>query len=131
MCVHKWAEIISKHVTKLHTYLDPKFIIYLKDNICPCDQETARVNYIKLTNPFDSNSSLLDFLKNAFSLIDVDNNGSISHEEACRAIKIVNKSMGTNYDSSYISNMDTDGNGVVDFEEFSKGFSNAMHHLKN
>ena len=131
MCIHKWAAIISEHVTEVHTYLNPVYILFLKDNLCPCDEETKKVNYTKMTNSFDSNSKLLDFLKNSFSLIDFDHNGVISYEEAKKAVNIVNKSMGTNYDSTYLSKLDTDGNGVVDFHEFSRGFSNAYNNLSD
>jgi len=102
----------------MHTYLNPVFILYLKDYICPCDEKTKKVNYAKMTNSFDTNSNLLDFLKNAFNLIDFDQNGVITYEEAIRAIKIVNKSLGTNYDASYISQMDTVIFNVILFLSF-------------
>lgn len=127
LSIYKWAEIISEHVSMQHPYINPKFIIYLKDNLCPCDESDDTANYAKMITPLQSNSVLLEFLENAFNLIDLDQNGFITQTEARDAIKLVNKSMGTNYDESYISKMDLNGDGVVDFKEFSKEFTKAYN----
>lgn len=118
---------MSVHVTKMHTYINPAFLITLKDYICPCDDTKSEANYIKMFSTADVNPRLKDFLTNTFNLIDVDHNGVISYKEAKRAVKIINRSMGTNYDSSYISSMDTNDDKVVDFDEFSTGFSSAFN----
>ncbi len=107
MCVHKWAEIISEHVTNMHTFLNPIVILHLKDYIVPCNETNNQVNYEKMTKSFNSNSDIYDFLKNAFKFIDFDQNGEISYEEATRAIKIINKKLGTDYDTNFISQLDT------------------------
>ena len=86
---------------------------------------------MKMINSFDSDPKLDDFLHNAFNCIDIDHNGLISHKEAKKAVKAVNKRLGTNYDTSYISKMDTNEDGFVDFKEFSKGFNKAFNMDKN
>jgi Ca2+-binding EF-hand superfamily protein len=60
-----------------------------------------------------------------FSLIDLDHNGKISSSEATKAINLMNKSLGTEYDGSFISNLDKNRDGMVDLNEFKLGFSKA------
>lgn len=111
----------------MHTFLNPAFLISLKDYICPCDDAKDMVNYIKMFSSAEVNPRLKDFLTNTFNLIDIDHNGVISYKEAKRAVKIINKSMGSNYDISYISSMDKNDDNVVDFNEFTTGFSSAFN----
>ncbi len=125
--VHKWAEIVSNHVTNTHAFLNPIYLLTLKDYICPCDDERKQANYVKMFSTAEANPRLKDFVTNTFNLIDVDHNGVISYKEAKRAIKIVNKSMGTDYDDSYILSMDTNDDKVVDYDEFFVGFSAAFN----
>ena len=80
-----------------------------------------------MINSFQTNPALVEFLQNAFNLIDLDQNGTISKSEAKEAIKLVNNNMGTHYDESYISKMDANGDGVIDFKEFAKEFTKAYN----
>ena len=70
----------------------------------------------------NAKSDLYEFYHNAFNLIDLDNSGNITVEEAQQGIKFINRAMGTNYDINYFAKMDTNHDGLVDFEEFKRGF---------
>jgi Ca2+-binding EF-hand superfamily protein len=65
------------------------------------------------------------FQDTLFSFIDLDRNGVISASEAAKAISLMNKSLGTQYDATFISQLDKNRDGLVDLNEFKMGFSKA------
>ena len=58
-------------------------------------------------------------------MIDLDHSGAISSSEASKAIVLLNQSLGTDYDSSFINDLDKNRDGMVDLNEFKLGFSKA------
>lgn len=118
----KWAQLISEQVAEDHAKLNPKHLIALKDYLCPCDDYASGANYSKMLSGLNAKSDLYEFYHNAFSLIDLDNSGYITMQEAKQGIEFINRAMGTNYDINYFSKMDTNRDGLVDFEEFKRGF---------
>ena len=69
-----------------------------------------------------------------FRAIDKDGDGSISTEEFCEALLAANIVDSPHLDRavSYASNIDQDGNGIIDFRDFVRYFSNEkFSHLKS
>jgi Ca2+-binding EF-hand superfamily protein len=54
-------------------------------------------------------------------------NGRISKKEAEKAIKFINKTLGTNYTNKFLTKLDTDKDGQVSFLEFKNGFLNTAN----
>ncbi len=124
-----WSEIISKLVLdKTSTTLNPIHIISLKDNLCPCEDEDQTAKYIEMfdTSNATKNPAVMDLLEQIFILIDTNRSGTISRDEAIKAVTIINEALKTNYDHHFISNMDANNDGEVDLEEFSTAFANAI-----
>lgn len=107
----------------MNTKINPVYLVFLKDYFCPCDEKSNQVNYTKMTGSFDYEYKHFDFMKNAFNLIDYNQNRRISYDESVRVIEILNRKFETKYDSSYLMNMDKNEDGFIDFEEFSSAFS--------
>ncbi|KAE8663878.1 putative calcium-binding protein CML25 [Hibiscus syriacus] len=69
------------------------------------------------TKGVDSNEVLQD-LKEAFSVYDLDGNGSISAEELHKVLQSLGDGCSLSECRKMISGVDNDGNGMIDFEEF-------------
>ncbi|PIA40825.1 hypothetical protein AQUCO_02400114v1 [Aquilegia coerulea] len=69
------------------------------------------------TNGVDS-AKILDDLKNAFLIFDMDGNGSISPEELQKVMKSLGESCSMDECRKMISGVDVDGDGMINFEEF-------------
>ncbi|KAL4384022.1 hypothetical protein GQ457_15G003970 [Hibiscus cannabinus] len=69
------------------------------------------------TKGVDSNDVLKD-LREAFSVYDLDGNGSISAEELHQVLQSLGDDCSIAECRRMISGVDSDGNGLVDFEEF-------------
>ncbi|XP_071735565.1 probable calcium-binding protein CML25 [Rutidosis leptorrhynchoides] len=69
------------------------------------------------TKDIDSNE-VLDNLKNAFSVFDVDNNGLITAEELQNVLKKLGDSCSINESRKMIAGADRDGDGMINFDEF-------------
>jgi Ca2+-binding EF-hand superfamily protein len=130
LSLDKWAEIISRHsLVKTGVELKKRHILALKDYLCPCEDNS---NLAKYTEMFESDTSLtskpqvFEFLVNIFNLIDIDQSGTLSKAEAEKAVGIINKSLKTSYDTSFINLMDTNNDGLVDFEEFKNSFLKTL-----
>ncbi|GMI99802.1 CALMODULIN LIKE 25 [Hibiscus trionum] len=76
-------------------------------------QEFVELN----TKGVDSNDVLKD-LKDAFSVYDIDGNGSISAEELHEVLQSLGDECSIAECRRMISGVDSDGNGMIDFEEF-------------
>lgn len=128
--IDTWASIISKLIyEKSAITIETRHLITLKDHLCPCEEENNVAKYKEMFSSDESKVSdraVLDLLENIFNLIDDNRNGTISKDEAVKAVGIINKSLKTKYDHRFISNMDSNQDGVVDFDEFKKAFINAI-----
>ena len=67
----------------------------------------------------------MGLLEQIFALIDTNQNGTISTDEAIKAVGVINTALKTNYDHRFISDMDVNKDGVVDLDEFKKSFLTA------
>ncbi|KAL4348387.1 hypothetical protein GQ457_17G014480 [Hibiscus cannabinus] len=76
-------------------------------------QEFVELN----TKGVDSNEAL-ENLKEAFSVYDLDGNGSISAEELHQVLQSLGDECSIAECRKMISGVDKDGNGLIDFEEF-------------
>ncbi|OIS96817.1 PREDICTED: probable calcium-binding protein CML25 [Nicotiana attenuata] len=69
------------------------------------------------TKNIDSNE-ILENLKEAFSVFDVDKNGSISADELQNVMKRLGEECSLEECREMIGGVDCDGDGMIDFEEF-------------
>ncbi|GMJ09647.1 CALMODULIN LIKE 25 [Hibiscus trionum] len=69
------------------------------------------------TKGVDSNE-VLENLKEAFSVYDLDGNGSISAEELHKVLQSLGDDCSISECRKMICGVDKDGNGLIDFEEF-------------
>ncbi|CAL5206717.1 unnamed protein product [Lathyrus oleraceus] len=71
------------------------------------------------TKDIDSNE-ILENLKDAFSIFDIDKNGSISAEELHNVMVSLGDQCSLVECQKMIGCVDSDGNGMIDFEEFKR-----------
>ncbi|KAI4357551.1 hypothetical protein L6164_001491 [Bauhinia variegata] len=69
------------------------------------------------TKDVDSNE-VMENLKDAFSVFDIDGNGSITAEELQKVMKNLGDECSVAECRKMISGVDSDGDGMIDFEEF-------------
>ncbi|PKA66995.1 putative calcium-binding protein CML10 [Apostasia shenzhenica] len=69
------------------------------------------------TNKVDPSAALED-LRHAFSVFDLDRNGSISAEELARVMRSLGECVSLSQCRKMIDGIDQDGDGLVSFEEF-------------
>ncbi|KAL0923103.1 hypothetical protein M5K25_007148 [Dendrobium thyrsiflorum] len=69
------------------------------------------------TSKVDSTAALED-LRHAFSVFDLDRNGSISAEELARVMRGLGEGVSVAQCRKMIDGVDQDGDGLVNFEEF-------------
>ena len=129
--VNKMTKILSTYIQqKEGIQIDPENFYILKDYLCPCNEANGSAQYTAMFKRLYKNSesaNLFEFLGLVFNLIDLDGNGTISANEASRAIKLMNSKLNTNYSDDFISNMDTNNDGVIDIKEFQSGFAKAYN----
>ncbi len=129
--VSEWASILSQHVLEKYGYrIDPIHFITLKDYICPCDDKNNTANYssmFKNPNANQEEFEVLEFLESLFQIIDSDGNGYISKQEGDEAIRFMNKTLGTAYNSSFLNEIDQNKDGVLSINEFKIGFCKAFN----
>ena len=125
-----WSTILSEHVlVKYGNKIDPTHFVTLKDYLCPCNDANNTANYplmFKNSNKSDVDYEVIEFLECLFSLIDTDNNGSISKKESDEAIKFMNKTLGTKYSSNFLKDIDLNRDGQIDIAEFKIAFCKAF-----
>ena len=94
----------------------------------PCNDKLGLAKYQEMFKLKCSGKArqLFQFLDNIFSMIDIDQNGTISKSEANKAIHQINSMLGTNYTADFIAIMDKNKDGLIDIKEFKEGFSNAF-----
>lgn len=84
------------------------------------DGHISLEEFIELnTKDIDSNE-ILENLKDAFSVFDVDKNGSISAEELHNVMVSLGDQCSLVECQKMIGGVDSDGNGLIDFEEFKR-----------
>ena len=76
-------------------------------------EEFVELNTIKV----DPNAALED-LRHAFSVFDLDHNGSISAEELARVLRSLGEGVSVAQGKKMIDGVDRGGDGLVSFEEF-------------
>jgi Ca2+-binding EF-hand superfamily protein len=126
-----WASTLSQHILeKYGNNIDPIHFITLKDYLCPCNDQNNTVNYtlmFKNQNGSQEDMQVLEFLESLFYIIDTDGNGSISKKECDEAILFMNKTLGTNYSSNFLNEIDQNRDGVLSIVEFKLGFCKAFN----
>ena len=65
-----------------------------------------------------ASSSMMHKLKRVFDMFDIDGDGEITREELCTMIETLHIDMPKETVLNLMRSVDTDGNGTVDFEEF-------------
>ncbi|MBA0563275.1 hypothetical protein Goshw_029946 [Gossypium schwendimanii] len=74
--------------------------------------------FVELNTKGVDSKEVLENLKDAFSVYDLDGNGSISAEELHKVLKSLGDDCSITECRKMISGVDNDGNGMIDFEEF-------------
>ncbi|KAL6969999.1 putative calcium-binding protein cml25 [Sarracenia purpurea var. burkii] len=74
--------------------------------------------FIELNTRDIDSDELLENLKEAFSVFDIDKNGSISADELMNVLKSIGEDCSISECRKMISGVDCDGDGMIDFEEF-------------
>jgi diadenosine tetraphosphatase ApaH/serine/threonine PP2A family protein phosphatase len=127
--LNTWARILSNYIqSKEGLNIEPIHFLSLKDYICPCDEDRNLAQYIRMFDVVieqQSSGKQIEFLKTIFSMFDLDNNRTLSIDEAHNAIRYMNSKLNTNYSVDLIISMDTNRDGVVDWQEFINSFVKA------
>ncbi|XVF02905.1 hypothetical protein REPUB_Repub04eG0215100 [Reevesia pubescens] len=74
--------------------------------------------FVELNTKGVDSDEVLENLKDAFSVYDIDGNGSISAEELHEVLKSLGDECSIAECRKMISGVDNDGDGMIDFEEF-------------
>ncbi|XP_006367611.1 probable calcium-binding protein CML25 [Solanum tuberosum] len=74
--------------------------------------------FIELNTKNIDSDEVTENLKDAFSVFDVDKNGSISAEELQKVMKSTGEECSLDECRKMIGGVDCDGDGMIDFEEF-------------
>ncbi|KAK4706344.1 hypothetical protein R3W88_034106 [Solanum pinnatisectum] len=74
--------------------------------------------FIELNTKNIDSDEVMENLKDAFSVFDVDKNGSISAEELQKVMKSIGEECSLDECREMIGGVDCDGDGMIDFEEF-------------
>ncbi|KAH0728857.1 hypothetical protein KY290_000037 [Solanum tuberosum] len=74
--------------------------------------------FIELNTKNIDSDEVMENLKDAFSVFDVDKNGSISAEELQKVMKSIGEECSLDECRKMIGGVDCDGDGMIDFEEF-------------
>ncbi len=112
-----------------HNLIKAKHLIILKKDLLKYDEKLGLVKYKDMFNNIyvkNTGRKIFQFLDSIFALIDQDQDGQISKAEARRAIKKMNSMLGTNYDTSFMSKMDQNRDGLIDMNDFKAGFIKAF-----
>ena len=126
MEVEKWATLLAKYISHKIAPISSKHIVALKDYLCECDDNYA--NYRSMIHPSSlPDPAVMEYLETVFDLIDKDKSGTITEDEAYDAVDLMNSSLKTNYSTKFISQMDLNGDGLIDLNEFKKSFLKAFN----
>ena len=116
---------MAKYISHKLAYISSRHIIALKDYLCECDD-----NYANYQSMFSIKSTpdpaVMEYLETVFDLIDKDKSGAITEDEAYDAVDLMNSSLKTNYSTRFISQMDLNGDGLIDLNEFRKSFIGTL-----
>ncbi|XP_058079618.1 probable calcium-binding protein CML25 [Magnolia sinica] len=82
--------------------------------------------FIELNTTGVDSSAVLEDLRNAFLIFDLDGNGSISPEELQRVLRSLGDESSMAECRKMIRGVDCDGNGLIDFEEFKIMMTRSM-----
>lgn len=74
--------------------------------------------FVELNTKGVDSEEIMTNLKDAFSVYDIDGNGSITAEELFEVLKSLGDECSLAECRKMISGVDSDGNGTIDFEEF-------------
>jgi len=128
--IEEWANVICDLIADNSHYppIAPKHLIELKDNLLPCDDQHKLAKYTEMFKQSVKSSArhLTHLLDSIFSMIDADHSGTISKTEAAEAVKQINTLLGTSYTLDFMTNMDQNSDGLIDYQEFKNGFSTTF-----
>ncbi|MCD7461544.1 putative calcium-binding protein cml25 [Datura stramonium] len=74
--------------------------------------------FVELNTKNVDSDEVMENLRDAFSVFDVDRNGSISAEELQKVMKSLGEECSLEECRKMIGGVDCDGDGMIDFEEF-------------
>ncbi|KAJ0721185.1 putative EF-hand domain-containing protein [Helianthus annuus] len=74
--------------------------------------------FIELNTKDIGSVELLETLKDAFSVFDVDNNGLITSDELCNVLGSLGEECSVEECRKMIAGVDRDGDGMINFDEF-------------
>ncbi|XP_002525994.2 probable calcium-binding protein CML25 [Ricinus communis] len=74
--------------------------------------------FVELNTQGVGSDEVMENLKDAFDVYDIDGNGSISAEELHKVMGSIGESCSIAECRKMISGVDSDGDGMIDFEEF-------------
>lgn len=74
--------------------------------------------FVELNTLGVDSKEVMENLKDAFSVYDIDGNGSITADELFKVLKSLGDECTLAECKKMISGVDSDGDGMIDFEEF-------------
>ncbi|XP_061369005.1 probable calcium-binding protein CML25 [Gastrolobium bilobum] len=83
--------------------------------------------FIELNTKGVDPDEVLENLKDAFSVFDIDGNGSITAEELHMVMASIGDECSVDECRKMIGGVDSDGDGMIDFEEFKKMMMMGSH----
>ncbi|KAL2545866.1 putative calcium-binding protein CML25 [Forsythia ovata] len=101
-----------------HPATDEELEIMIKEVDSDGDGFINLQEFIELNTKDIDSDEVLENLKDAFSVFDIDKNGSISAEELQNVLKSLGEECTLSECKKMISGVDADGNGMISFDEF-------------
>ncbi|CAI9785484.1 unnamed protein product [Fraxinus pennsylvanica] len=101
-----------------HRTTNEELEIMIKEVDSDGDGFINMLEFIELNTKDIDSEEVLDNLKKAFSVFDIDKNGSISAEELQNVLKNLGEECTLSECKKMISGVDADGNGTISFDEF-------------
>ena len=127
-----WTHLLANYLKSKHIDITEKQLFILKDHFLPCD-EKGLANYSKMFQKSLKSTArqAYNLLDSIFALIDTDQNGTISSDEANEAVQQMNSLLGATYSTKFITDMVLNKDGVIDIKEFKLAFENAFDLKQN
>lgn len=120
--------ISLKELSKMFKLLDIKLsVANVKNILFRFDKDNnKRINLEEfralITEVFSANTSYEEAYQ-AFKMFDKDGSNTITADEVREVCKVLPKKLSDEEMESMIKNMDSDGNGIIYFDEFAKAYA--------